>query len=103
MRHSLLMAVLLCALPLSAEEAGAAPLPAAPVPDAAAALRAALQMMAEQGTDDYYPAVQAVLDAGGTEQDYLRLMAEAAAAGAPAAQLWRARQLADYALTGAAA
>ncbi|MGN0864777.1 MAG: tetratricopeptide repeat protein [Akkermansia sp.] len=101
MRHSLLMAALLCALPLSAEEAGAAPLPAAPVPDAAAALRAALQTMAEQGADDYYPAVQAVLDAGGTEQDYLRLMAEAAAAGAPAAQVWRARQLSDYAMTGA--
>ncbi|MGN0828907.1 MAG: tetratricopeptide repeat protein [Akkermansia sp.] len=103
MRHSLLMVVLLCALPLSAEEAGAAPLPAAPVPDAAAALRAALQMMAEQGADDYYPAVQAVLDAGGTEQDYLRLMTEAAAAGAPAAQLWRAQQLADYAMSGTAA
>ncbi|MGN0837208.1 MAG: hypothetical protein ACI4OS_07180, partial [Akkermansia sp.] len=112
MKSSLLIAALLCILPVSADESGAppapetpapeTPAPETPAPDAAAALRTALQTMAEQGADDYYPAVQAVLDAGGTEQDYLRLMAEAAAAGAPAAQVWRARQLSDYAMSGAA-
>lgn len=98
MRNMMLAAAL--ALPLVGQETAPAPetAPAEPpaaepaAPSAAEALAAALEKMAAENSDDFYPAVSAVLDAGASEADFAPLMREAAKNGAPAAQLWWAHQ-----------
>lgn len=55
-----------------------------------AAAKAALAQIAQENSEDLYPAVAAVLDAGGTEADFEALMRDEAKAGAPAALLWLA-------------
>lgn len=98
MRNMMLAAAL--ALPLVAQEQTRTPEPTpaeapaaeAPAPSAAEALASALEKMAAENADDFYPAVAAVLDAGGTEEEFANLMREAAKNAAPAAQLWWAHQ-----------
>lgn len=96
MRNMMLAAAM--ALPLVGQETAPAPetpeTPAAEpaAPSAAEALAAALEKMAAENADDFYPAVVAALDAGATEENFGQLMREAAKNGAPAAQLWWAHK-----------
>lgn len=56
-----------------------------------APVQEALAQVAQENSEDLFPAVEAVLNAGGDVEDYMRLMRAAAKDGAPAAQLWLAR------------
>lgn len=96
---NIVLAIMALAAPLHAQDtqqASATPetpeaaAPADPTPETA--LAAALEQIAAAHAEDLYPAVAAVLDAGGTEADFAGLMRAAAKAGAPAAQLWCAHQ-----------
>lgn len=96
---ALLLLAALSVVPLAAEDAPPPAQEPAAAPEQSAApeqtqeekmktaLAAALEQIAAEQSDDFYPAVCAVLDAGGTEADYARLLREAAKEGAPAAQL----------------
>lgn len=57
------------------------------------AFDAALDGVLKTQTEDMFPVAQAVLDSGGTEVDYFRLMKQAAERGNPVAQKWRAQYL----------
>lgn len=52
----------------------------------------ALEKVVSENSEDLYPVVEAVLDAGGTEEDYSTLMRAAAKNGNAAANLWLAHQ-----------
>lgn len=84
-------------LPLVAQE----PNPTVPTVVAAKpvqqAFDAALQQVLKNQSEDLYAVAQSVLDAGGTEVEYFRLMKQAADAGMPVAQKW----LAQYVLQSA--
>lgn len=56
-----------------------------------APVQEALAQVAQENSEDLFPAVEAVLNAGGDVEDYVSLMRAAAKDGAPAAQLWLAR------------
>lgn len=57
-----------------------------------AAEQALAQILAQQA-EDLYPVADAVLNAGGTETDFYRVMKQAGNQGNPVAQLWLARKL----------
>lgn len=57
-----------------------------------APVTAALEKVTQENSEDLYPVVAAVLDAGGTEEDYETVMRAAAKKGSPAANLWLAHQ-----------
>lgn len=83
-------------VPTYGTDAPAAPLAATGEDSSASAaetvVNAALEKMATENADDFYPVVAAALDAGATEADFAELMRAAAKNGAPAAQLWWAHQ-----------
>lgn len=77
-------------LVLVAASAALLPVSQAEIADSAPA-KAALAHMAQENSEDLYPVVAAVLDAGGDEADFAAFMRAEAKAGAPAAQHWLAQ------------
>lgn len=92
MRLSYILPLVAMTLPLGAQEAPAPvsqTLMVAPVA-VQQALESALEQIFSAQSEDLYPAALAVLEAGGNEVDFYRLMHQAAEKGNPVAQKWSA-------------
>lgn len=80
----------LMTLVMTAASAALLPVAQAEIADPAPA-HEALAQVAEKNSEDLFPVVEAVLNAGGSPEDFEPFMRAAAKASAPAAQLWVAQ------------